>query len=170
MKNRKTISIKIGHLKLASQYSIMSFLLMICIAGNIIVFSQQNKRVIVLSDIEADPEDAQSLIRFLTYSNQWDIEGLITTTSIHQKNRVFPESIIKVLDAYQKNQPNLLKHEKGYTTASALKQRVKKGLAAYGMSGVGEGKDSEGYDRIIKELEKSTNDRFGLVYRVAEEW
>jgi Protein of unknown function (DUF1593) len=46
----------------------------------------QKQRVLVLSDIEADPDNVQSLVRLLTYSNQWDIEGLIDTTSIHQKN------------------------------------------------------------------------------------
>ncbi len=45
-------------------------------------------RVLVLTDIEADPDDSQSLVRFLTYANQWDIEGLVATTSIHQKTRV----------------------------------------------------------------------------------
>lgn len=94
-------------------------------------------RVLVLSDIEADPDDTQSLIRFLTYCNQWDVEGLIATTSIHQQTRVAPESMIKVLDAYKKIQPNLLKHEKGYTTYDQLKLKVKKGLAVYGMQGVG---------------------------------
>lgn len=122
----------------------MSLIMLTCMACNILIFSQQNKRVTVLTDIEADPDDTQSLIRFLTYSNQWDVEGLIATTSFHQKNRVAPESILRVLEAYQKIQPNLLKHEKGYATAAELKLKVKKGSAAYGMSGVGEGKDSEG--------------------------
>ena len=92
-------------------------------------FAQVNKkpRVLVLSDIEADPDDTQSLIRFLLYSNQWDVEGLIATTSIHQQTRVAPESILKVLDAYKKAQPNLLKHEKGYPTYDELKPKVKKG-------------------------------------------
>lgn len=112
-------------------------------------------RVLVLTDIEADPDDAQSLIRFLLYSNEWDVEGLIATTSIHQKSRVAPESIIKVLDAYQKVRPNLLLHEKGFPGYEALKATVKKGLAIYGMEGVGEGKDSEGSEWIIKTLEKN---------------
>jgi hypothetical protein len=43
-------------------------------------------RVIVLTDIENEPDDAMSMVRFLTYSNQWDVEGLIATTSIHQRN------------------------------------------------------------------------------------
>ncbi len=112
-------------------------------------------RLLVLTDIEADPDDTQSLIRFLTYSNQWDIEGLIATTSIHQKTRVAPESILQVLDAYKKVQPNLLKHEKGYPSYDELKLKVRKGLALYGMLGVGEGKDSEGSNWIIRTLEKN---------------
>src|ERR1043165_5212322 len=73
-------------------------------------------RVVVLTDIEADPDDSQSMVRFLTYCNQWDVEGLIATTSIHQKTRVAPESILKELNAYKKVQPNLLQHEKDYPT------------------------------------------------------
>lgn len=121
------------------------------------VFSQAGKRlrVVVLSDIEADPDDTQSLIRFLTYCNQWDVEGLIATTSIHQQTRVAPESILQVLSAYKKVQPNLLKHEKGYPTYDELKTKVKMGLAVYGMPGVGEGKNSEGSEWIIKVLGKN---------------
>ena len=110
--------------------------------------------MLVLTDIEADPDDAQSLIRFLLYSNQFDVEGLVATTSIHQKTRVAPESILKVLEAYGKVHPNLIKHEQGYPTKDELKSKVKKGLATYGMEGVGEGKDSEGSEWIIKALEK----------------
>ena len=108
----------------------------------------------VLTDIEADPDDAQSMVRFLTYSNQWDIEGLIATTSIHQKTRVAPESIDKILRAYGKVQPNLLKHEKGFLSYEQLKSKVKKGLPVYGRDGVGEGKDSEGSEWIIQALSK----------------
>ena len=114
-------------------------------------------RVLVLTDIEADPDDAQSLVRFLTYANQWDIEGLVATTSIHQKKRVAPESIHKILRAYAKVQPNLQKHEKGYPAFEQLKAKVKEGLPVYGMEGVGEGKDSEGSEWIIKVLERSDN-------------
>ncbi len=112
-------------------------------------------RVIVLTDIEADPDDAQSLIRFLLYSNQFDVEGLIATTSIHQKSRVAPESIEKILKAYNKVQPNLIKHEKGFPAYEWLRTKVSKGLAVYGMEGVGEGKDSPGSELIIKALNKA---------------
>ncbi|MGZ8559738.1 MAG: nucleoside hydrolase-like domain-containing protein [Chitinophagaceae bacterium] len=135
---------------------IISIVLLVMFAIPLMIFSQAGKklRVLVLTDIEADPDDAQSMVRFLTYSNQWDTEGLVATTSIHQKTRVAPESILKILEAYKKIQPNLLKHEKGYPTYEELKWKVKKGLPVYGMQGVGDGKDSEGSDWIIKVLEK----------------
>ncbi|HNR07734.1 MAG TPA: DUF1593 domain-containing protein [Saprospiraceae bacterium] len=115
---------------------------------------ESKTRVVVLTDIEADPDDHQSLIRLLLYSNQLKVEGLIATTSIHQKNRVSPESIHEVLMAYQKVQPNLLRHESGFPSYAYLKSKVKSGLAVYGMEGVGPGRDSEGSEWIIRVLEK----------------
>ncbi len=121
------------------------------------IFAQSNKnhRVIVLSDIEADPDDAQTMVRLLLYSNVIDIKGLIATTSVWQKSRVAPESIRKIIQAYDKVQPNLIKHETGYPKAIELLGKVKTGLSKYGMDGVGEGKDSEGSDWIIKMLEEN---------------
>jgi hypothetical protein len=117
--------------------------------------AERKPRVMILSDIEADPDDTQSLIRYLLYSNQFDTEGIIATTSIHQKTRTAPESMHVVLNAYGKIYANLSKHEAGFPKSDELKAKVKKGLAVYGMEGVGEGKDSEGSDWIIKALEKS---------------
>lgn len=134
--------------------SIAVLLIVLLLPFNALTQTLKKIRVTILTDIEADPDDTQSMIRFLTYCNQWDVEGLIATTSIHQQTRVAPESILKVLEAYKKVQPNLLKHEKGYPTYDELKPKVKKGLAVYGMQGIGEGKDSEGSDWIIKILEK----------------
>lgn len=112
-------------------------------------------RVIVLTDIEADPDDTQSLIRLLLYSNNMDIKGLVATTSTWQKSVIAPESIHRLIEAYGKVQPNLIKHESGYPEPKALSDMVKKGLPVYGMKGVGEGKDSEGSEWIIKILEEA---------------
>lgn len=114
----------------------------------------RKNRLIVLTDIEADPDDTQSMIRLLLYSNVIDIEGLIATTSVWQKNNVYPQSIIKVIQAYGKVQPNLLKHEEEFPDAGFLLSKVKQGIPRYGMLGVGEGNDSEGSDWIIRVLEK----------------
>jgi hypothetical protein len=123
------------------------------------LFAQEKKlNVVVLTDIEADPDDTQSLIRFLTYANHWNIEGLIATTSIHQKTRVAPESILEVLDAYSKVVANLEKHEPGFPSHDNLRMKVKKGLPVYGMAGVGKGKDSEGSEWIVSLLQRPDND------------
>jgi hypothetical protein len=142
------------HLKL--HFFVPVFFLMLFLSAN--VPAQQTKsRMIVLSDIEADPDDSQTLVRLLLYSNQIDIEGLIATTSVHQKARVAPETIRKIIDGYNKVQPSLLKHEPGYPTAQSLLSVVKQGLPVYGIEGVGKGKDSEGSEWIIKVLEKDDN-------------
>ena len=79
--------------------------------------ASEKHRIIVLTDIENEPDDAMSLVRFLTYSNQWDVEGLIATTSVHQKRELATWRIKEIVEAYGKVQPNLLKHEPGYPTA-----------------------------------------------------
>ncbi|MGD9930234.1 MAG: DUF1593 domain-containing protein [Mangrovibacterium sp.] len=115
---------------------------------------QTNSRVIILSDIEADPDDTQSFVRLFLYANEIDLKGLIATTSCWHKSEVNPESINKIIEAYRHVQPNLLQHDANFPAAEALSKLVKKGLPVYGMEGVGEGKDSEGSDWIIKVLEE----------------
>lgn len=115
--------------------------------------SPSANRVVVLTDIEADPDDTQSLVRLFLYSNQIELQGLVATTSVHQKNRIAPESIRKIISAYGKVQGNLIKHEPNFPTEKALLALVKEGLPVYGMAAVGEGKDSEGSDWIIKMLD-----------------
>lgn len=111
-------------------------------------------RMIVLTDIEADPDDTQSLIRLLLYANQIDIKGIVATTSCWLTDEIHPESIDRIIQEYGAVHPNLLKHEAGFPYASDLLRLVKKGWPEYGMKGVGVDKDSEGSDWIIKELEK----------------
>jgi hypothetical protein len=118
--------------------------------------SQQ--RMIVLTDIEADPDDAQTLVRLLLYSNQIDLEGIIATTSIHQRTMVAPESIHRIINAYEKVRENLARNEEGFPTAEELRALVKQGLPAYGMAAVGEDFDSEGSAWIIQAL-KGDDDR-----------
>jgi hypothetical protein len=117
--------------------------------------ADQRNRAIILTDIEADPDDTESLVRLLLYSNVIDIKGLIATTSTHQRNNVYPESILRVIQAYGKVQANLLKHEPGFPEADALRLLVMHGVPEYGMRGVGDGKDSPGSKWIIKTLEEN---------------
>ena len=111
-------------------------------------------RILVLTDMGADPDDEQSLVRLLLYANQIDIEGIVATTSCWHQNSIRPDFIHTILNAYDKVQPNLLLHESGYPSADFLRARVKHGVPKYGMTGVGDSMDTEGSDWIIKTLEK----------------
>lgn len=110
-------------------------------------------RLLVLTDIEADPDDTQSLVRLLLYSNEIDIEGLVATTSIHMRSELHPGSIRDILDAYDKVRTNLLRHAPGYPATAALRALVVEGQPAYGMAAVGRGKDTAGSRLILEALE-----------------
>jgi hypothetical protein len=108
-------------------------------------------RVIVLTDIESEPDDAMSLGWFLLYSNQFDVEVLVATTSVHQRNKIADWQIKEILEAYQKVQPNLLEYESEYPSYDEL---LSIGKPVYGLNDVGDDKDSEGSDWIIEALKR----------------
>jgi len=111
-------------------------------------------RVLVLTDIENEPDDAMSMVRFLTYCNHWEVEGLIATTSIHQQNRTAPQRIRRIIEAYGKVRDNLLLHEPGFPATDYLLSVVKEGPALYGMNAVGEGHDSSGSELLIQAVDR----------------
>lgn len=111
-------------------------------------------RVLVLTDIENEPDDTQSMVRLMTYANILDIEGLVATTSRWQRTSIADWRIHEIVDAYGKVCENLEKHESGYPTHTMLKSLIKKGIPLFGMSGVGKGKDSEGSDWLISVVDK----------------
>ena len=108
----------------------------------------------MLTDIENEPDDAMSMVRFLTYANQWDVEGLVATTSVHQKDKTAAWRIRQIVEAYGKVRDNLEKHEPGYPTADYLLSIVREGRPAFGMAAVGAGMDSPGSDRIIEVVDR----------------
>ncbi|KAF2024057.1 DUF1593-domain-containing protein [Setomelanomma holmii] len=115
-------------------------------------------RVFILSDISNEPDDAESLCRYLLYANQFETEGLVACTSTWMKNKVCPRDMHKIIDAYEMAVDNLNKHvhpDRQYPSADFLRSLVYKGLETYGMTAVGIEKPlSEGcqllYDAIIK--------------------
>lgn len=111
-------------------------------------------RMIVLSDIEADPDDTQSFVRLLLYANQIDLQGLVATTSIHMRSSIHSDSIRRIIQVYAKVQPNLTKHEAGFPSADRLRALIRDGQPGYGMAAVGVGKDTPGSRLIIEALER----------------
>jgi hypothetical protein len=111
---------------------------------------QGKPRVLVISDIGNEPDDQMSLTRFLLYSNEFDVEGLVAATSTWQRKKVSPEIIQKVLSNYGKVRDNLLKHTPGFPAVEDLSKMVKAGQPAYGMAAVGKDKMSPGADLLIQ--------------------
>ena len=90
----------------------------------------ERKRVIVLTDFYKDPDDKQSMVRFLTYANEFDVEGLIVTSLAYGTGEVHPEWIEDIIDEYGEVLGNLRKHERPgftYPSVSELKKVVKEG-------------------------------------------
>ena len=87
-------------------------------------------RLLVLTDFFKDPDDKQSLIRLLTYANEFEIEGLIATSLAFGTGEVRPELIKGVIDDYAKVFPNLREHGRPgyeYPAPDSLKALVKAG-------------------------------------------
>lgn len=83
--------------------------------------AQEKPRLIVLTDIGGDPDEEQSLVRLLLYSNQFDIKGLIATTLVHNDaprgegwmDRTHPELIRERIEAFGTVRENLMEHAGG---------------------------------------------------------
>ncbi len=87
-------------------------------------------RVVVLSDYFKDPDDKQSFIRFLTYSNEFEVEGLIATSLAFGDGAVRPELLREQIADYAEVFPSLQKHGRPdfeYPTPAALLRVVKAG-------------------------------------------
>lgn len=110
-------------------------------------------RVVILTDILNEPDDSQSLIRALLYSNEIDIQGLVATTSTWQRNAVHPEELRRLIQAYGQVLPNLRVHAAGYPDSPYLLSTVRSGRASYGMAGVGKGLDTEASKLIIDRVD-----------------
>ncbi|MCW0481784.1 nucleoside hydrolase-like domain-containing protein [Gaoshiqia sediminis] len=111
-------------------------------------------RVINTTDLGADPDDEQSLVRQLACANEFDIEGLIVATSCWKKSQSNTAMLAQIVDAYGKVYSNLSVHADGYPTPEYLQSISVMGQMGYGMSEVGTGKDSPGSELIIASVDK----------------
>ncbi|HVJ82450.1 MAG TPA: DUF1593 domain-containing protein [Planctomycetia bacterium] len=88
--------------------------------------AQPRLRVIVETDAGGDPDDEQSLVRFLLYANEWDVEGIIANrpTARDGENRN-PERtglgiVRRLVKAYTECHPSLARHDARYPKPEAL--------------------------------------------------
>ena len=57
-------------------------------------------RIITTTDLGADPDDEQSMVRLLVSANEFDIEGLIVSTGCWKKTQSDTKMLDKLVDAY----------------------------------------------------------------------
>jgi hypothetical protein len=97
------------------------------------------------------------MVRFLLYTNELEVEGLIASSGTFA-NIATKQNIIDILDVYDEVDENLSKHDPNFPTADYLKS-----VTWQGRSGnwgkpfeeiIGEGKDSEASEAIIKSVDK----------------
>ena len=129
-------------------------------------------RVIVSSDFppfpvtNSDPDDVQSMVRFLLYANEFDVEGLIASAGTYGM-AAEKKNILAALDEYDKVDENLRKHDPKYPTADALRAITFEGKGnnngvkiQWGCGKqphtdiIGRGKDSEASNAIIAAADK----------------
>ncbi|TWT54854.1 hypothetical protein Pla22_25080 [Rubripirellula amarantea] len=111
-------------------------------------------RIITTTDLGADPDDEQSLVRLLVSANEFEMEGLIVATGCWKKSQADTKMLDKIVDAYGECVDNLRVHAEGYPSLEYLRSISVMGQTGYGMSDVGEGKDSPGSDMIIASVDK----------------
>jgi hypothetical protein len=92
--------------------------------------ASQRLRLLIETDLGGDPDDEQSLVRFLLYANEWDVEGIICNRPrARDRENLNPERTglgiaRRLLDAYGLCHPNLIKHDRRYPTKEALWKRT----------------------------------------------
>lgn len=109
------------------------------------VTSDQRQRVVVSTDIGGtDPDDFQSMVHLLLYSDTLDIEGLISSPFGPGRK----EHILQVIDCYEKDYPNIKTYSDRYPRPDELRAITKQG--AFDTPGpIGIGKPTEGSEWMI---------------------
>jgi hypothetical protein len=93
-------------------------------------------RVIVETDAGGDPDDEQSMVRFLLYANEWDVEGIIANRPEARDGenlnteRTGVGIVRRQVEAYGACHANLVQHDPRYPTRDELLARTVPGDAS----------------------------------------
>jgi hypothetical protein len=111
-----------------------------------VLSAAERPRLAVLTDIGGDPDDQQSMIRLMVYSNEFDLELLIAsaagTPGELKESITRPDLIHQIIDAYGDVLPNLQRHAQGWPEVQSLHARVTSGNPRRGRAHIGAGQDT----------------------------
>ena len=87
-------------------------------------------RLMIETDAGGDPDDEQSLVRFLLYTSEWDVEGIIANRALAidgenlNRERTGLGIVRRAIEAYGQCQPALAEHDRRYPAAQYLLKRT----------------------------------------------
>ncbi|MBN2713056.1 MAG: DUF1593 domain-containing protein [Planctomycetes bacterium] len=136
-----------------SMLFMMVIMVALCLHG--IMYASDKPRLVVLTDIGGDPDDQQSMTRLMTYSNEFDIEGMIASSQMGHGAVTAPELIKQIINSYGQIRGNLVNHTADYPTKDYLLSVVKSGNPNFGTSYIGAGKDTAGSNHIISVVDRT---------------
>ncbi|MFD1603967.1 DUF1593 domain-containing protein [Flavobacterium artemisiae] len=112
-------------------------------------------RILISSDIGGtDPDDNQSFTHLFMYSEQFNIEGLVSSPSFGDGNK---EEILRMINLYEKDLPKLQKHQKRLLSPDYLRSITKQGRHG-GAPYKGYTTATEGSEWIIKCAKKESKE------------
>jgi hypothetical protein len=125
--------------------------------------ADERPRLAVLTDIGADPDDQQSLIRLMVYSSEFQLEALIATAceppGDAKKARTQPHLILEIIAGYEKALPNLRRHATLWPEPDELRQRVKSGNPQRGREQIGPDHDTDASRFLIERIDAGSQER-----------
>ena len=123
----------------------------------------ERPRLVVLTDIGGDPDDQQSLIRLMVYSNEFEIEGLIASASGTpgelKEAQTRPDLIREIVTAYGQVRDNLVRHAEGWPETEKLLNVIKSGNSNRGREHIGDGQDTAASKWLAERIDAGTAER-----------
>lgn len=122
-----------------------------CLSFTLTIMAQkpvpERPRILISTDIGGtDPDDNQSMAHLLMYSNEFDIEGLVSSPSYGKGST---QEIIRMIGLYEQELPIFQQHASNWPSPSYLRSITKQGrhgAAPY----IGFDKPTEGSEWIVK--------------------
>jgi hypothetical protein len=120
----------VNRMKRMGPGAVVSMLAVLFIAAGLPGIAAARPRIIIETDIGGDPDDEQSLVRFLLYANDLDVEGIICNREkARDGENLNPErtgiGIARAMvRAYGQCYPNLMKHDRRYPAEAYLQKRT----------------------------------------------
>lgn len=130
------------------------YLFFFCIAFTACESEVEKPRILISTDIGGtDPDDFQSMIHFLMYSDLFETEGLVSSPSFGHGKK---QDILDMIDLYEKDLPKLRTLTKDFPSPDALRAICKQGRSGAAPF-EGYATSTEGSDWIVECAKRESN-------------